>query len=258
MEKYEIGYVQGSFDMFHIGHLLLLQRAKTLCRYLRVGVVSDDYHKRMKGMRPCISYADRAAIVGAIREVDEVVCVEYSENGLLDLWEHHPFDCYFSGDDHAGDDFVEALQARDIAAEFFPYTKRISTTKLRHMLRRRILYEWAEDYPFEQLPPRLALYGAGNFGRSLYGKVRDCTRKEIVCWVDKKAEQLQQDGLPVERPDRLLKEDFDMLLIAVKRKPLAESIRQELVLLGIPREKIFWVDLYTEETASLQRRKNND
>lgn len=118
------------------------------------------------------------------------------------------------------------------------------------MLRRRILYEWAEDYPFEQLLPRLAVYGAGDFGQKSYmGRFRDFTRKEIVCWVDKKAEQLQQEGLPVELPSRLLQLDFDQVVIAVKREPLAESIRQDLHLLGIPREKMFWVDLYVEETA---------
>ena len=235
--------------MFHIGHLLLLQRAKERCEYLRVGVVSDAFQRRNKGMRPCIPYADRAAIVGAIREVDEVVCVEPGENALLSVWKQHPFDCYFSGDDHAADSFLEDLRERNIAYEFFSYTKRISTTKLRHMLRRRILYEWAEDYPFEQLLPRLAVYGAGDFGQKLYGKIRDFTRKEIVCWVDKKAEQLQQEGLPVELPSRLLQLDFDQVVIAVKREPLAESIRQDLQLLGIPREKMFWVDLYVEETA---------
>ena len=253
MKKYKIGYVQGSFDMFHIGHLLLLQRAKACCEYLRVGVVSDAYHKLNKGMRPCITYEDRAAIVGAIGEVDEVVGVEYREDGLLGVWEQHPFDCYFSGDDHAGAVFLEPLRSKNIAYEFFPYTKRISTTKLRHMLRRRILYEWAEDYPFEQLPTRVAVYGAGNFGRGLYGKIRNCTRTEIVCWVDKAAARLQQEGLPVELPIRLLHQDFDQVVIAVKRQSLAEAIRQELVTLGIPREKTFWIDLYGEEKVERQK-----
>lgn len=251
MKKYKIGYVQGSFDMFHIGHLLLLQRAKACCEYLRVGVVSDVYQKMNKGMRPCIPYEDRAAIVGAIREVDEVIRVEYSDNALLKVWEQYPFDCYFSGDDHVGAAYLEALRERAIAYEFFPYTKRISTTKLRHMLRRRILYEWAEDYPFEQLPPRVAVYGAGSFGRGLYGKIRDFTRTEVVCWVDKAASRLQQEGIPVELPVRLQQQDFDQVVIAVKRQALAESIRQDLAAQGIPREKTFWVDLYAEEAANL-------
>ena len=236
--------------MFHIGHLLLLQRAKAHCEYLRVGVVSDAYQSLNKGMRPCIPYEDRAAIVGAIREVDEVICVEHDEEALLGVWKQHPFDCYFSGDDHAGDSFLEALRERSIAYEFFPYTKRISTTKLRHMLRRRILYEWAEDYPFEDLPSRIAIYGAGNFGRGLYGKIRDFTHSEIVCWVDKAAVRLQQEGLPVELPARLQRQDFEQVVIAVKRQSLAQSIQQDLSGLGIPREKTFWIDLYAGETTN--------
>ena len=247
MKKYKIGYVQGSFDMFHIGHLLLLQRAKEQCEYLKVGVVSDTYHRLNKGMRPCIVYEDRAAIVRAIREVDEVFRVDFSEEILLSVWEQHPFDCYFSGDDHKGASFLAGLQEHGIACEFFSYTKRISTTKLRYMLRRRILYEWAEDYPFEQLSSRLAIYGAGHFGKGLYEKIKNLTRKEIVFWVDKQAVKLKSQGLPVELPEKLCQKEFDQIVIAVKRRPLADSIRRELVELGISREKIFWVDLYAEE-----------
>ena len=67
-----IGYTTGVFDMFHIGHLNLLCRAKDLCDYLIVGVSTDECVESYKHHVPMIPYEQRAAIVAAIRFVDEV------------------------------------------------------------------------------------------------------------------------------------------------------------------------------------------
>lgn len=73
MKKYKIGYTTGVFDMFHIGHLNILRRAKEQCDYLVVGVTTDVLCRQRKNKTPIINEADRMAIVAAIRYVDRVV-----------------------------------------------------------------------------------------------------------------------------------------------------------------------------------------
>lgn len=72
-KKYKIGYTTGVFDMFHIGHLNILRRAKEQCDYLVVGVTTDDLCLRRKNKTPIINEHDRMAIVEAIRYVDKVI-----------------------------------------------------------------------------------------------------------------------------------------------------------------------------------------
>lgn len=72
-KKYKIGYTTGVFDMFHIGHLNILRRAKEQCETLIVGVTTDELCFKRKNKNPIISQQDRMAIVEAIRYVDKVV-----------------------------------------------------------------------------------------------------------------------------------------------------------------------------------------
>lgn len=70
---YKIGYTTGVFDMFHIGHLNILKRAKEQCEILVVGVTTDDLCEKNKNKRPIICEEDRIAIVDSIKYVDQVV-----------------------------------------------------------------------------------------------------------------------------------------------------------------------------------------
>lgn len=73
MKKFKIGYTTGVYDMFHIGHLNILRRAKEQCDYLIVGVTTDELCFQRKQKYPIICESDRMAIVEAIRYVDRVV-----------------------------------------------------------------------------------------------------------------------------------------------------------------------------------------
>lgn len=68
-----VGYTTGVYDMFHIGHLNIIQRAKEQCDYLIVGVTTDDLCLKRKKKLPVIREEDRIAIVKAIRYVDQVI-----------------------------------------------------------------------------------------------------------------------------------------------------------------------------------------
>ena len=72
-KKYKVGYTTGVFDMFHIGHLNILKRAKEQCEYLIVGVTTDALCMQQKKKMPIICETERAEIVSSIKYVDEVV-----------------------------------------------------------------------------------------------------------------------------------------------------------------------------------------
>lgn len=72
-KKYKIGYTTGVFDMFHIGHLNILKRAKEQCEYLIVGVTTDTLCQQQKNKLPIICETERAEIVASIKYVDQVV-----------------------------------------------------------------------------------------------------------------------------------------------------------------------------------------
>lgn len=138
-KKYKKGYVPGVFDLFHTGHLNLLQRSKERCEYLVAGVLTDELVEHFKGKPPVIPYADRAAIVGAVRYVDEVIPVTFENTRKIDAWRELHYDCHFSGDDHGADWTKDREELREVGAcmEFFPYTQGISTTQIRQALAKK-------------------------------------------------------------------------------------------------------------------------
>lgn len=73
VKKYKIGYTTGVFDLFHVGHLNILRRAKEQCEKLIVGVTTDDLCFKRKHKYPIVNEKDRMAIVEAIRYVDMVI-----------------------------------------------------------------------------------------------------------------------------------------------------------------------------------------
>ena len=93
MKKYKIGYTTGVFDMFHIGHLNILRRAKEQCEYLIVGVSTDEVVKEYKHKTPVIPFKERIDIISELRCVDKVVV--QSNMDKLKAWENYHFDVLF-------------------------------------------------------------------------------------------------------------------------------------------------------------------
>lgn len=131
-----IGYTTGVFDLFHIGHLNILRRAKEQCDYLIVGVSTDELVEDYKHKRPVICYEERCEIVKAIRYVDEVVPQE--DRDKFAAWERLHFDRMFVGDDWKGSamftELEERFQPHGVEIVYFPYTKETSSTLLKETL----------------------------------------------------------------------------------------------------------------------------
>lgn len=102
MKKYKIGYTTGVFDMFHIGHLNILKRAKEQCDYLIVGVSTDEVVNSYKHKKPIIPFQERIAIVGELKCVDKVV--PQTSMDKMEAWNKYHFNVLFHGSDWKGSD----------------------------------------------------------------------------------------------------------------------------------------------------------
>lgn len=132
MKKYKIGYTTGVFDMFHIGHLNIIKKAKSMCDILIVGVSTDELVLQYKNKMPIIPFEERVAIVDALKYVDKVV--EQTSMDKLSAWEKYRFDALFHGDDWKGTNLYETIekQLSDVGCElvFLPHTAGTSSTML--------------------------------------------------------------------------------------------------------------------------------
>lgn len=137
MKKYRIGYTQGTFDMFHIGHLNLINHAKEYCDHLIVGVNSDELVYSYKNKKPVIAEQERSEIVRNIKAVDE--CVITSTLDKLCALEAFHFDAIFIGDDWKGNPRWEQtrkdLAERGVDVVFLPHTNGVSSTQLSEVIK---------------------------------------------------------------------------------------------------------------------------
>lgn len=136
MKKYKIGYTTGVYDMFHIGHLNILKRAKECCEYLIVGVSTDECVESYKQIRPIIPFEQRAAIVEAIRYVDEVV--PQTTMDKVDFLKARHFDVMFHGDEWKGTELYSRYEKEfakyGAVIEYLCHTPGISSSLLREKL----------------------------------------------------------------------------------------------------------------------------
>ena len=127
-----IGYLSGTFDLFHIGHLNLLKRAKENCDYLIVGVHKDG---SWKGKETFISYDERVEILRSVKYVDKVVMSLEEDAYAYDAFHINKL---FVGSDYKGTErfrkYEEYLKDKNVEIIYFPYTKNTSSTQLRQLI----------------------------------------------------------------------------------------------------------------------------
>ena len=127
-----IGYTTGVYDMFHIGHLNIIRRAKELCDYLIVGVSTDELVRKEKNKTPVIPYEERMAIIEALKYVDLVVA--QTNKNKFEAWETYHFDKMFVGSDWKGSsqwiEYERQFQPVGVEIVYLMHTDGISSTKL--------------------------------------------------------------------------------------------------------------------------------
>lgn len=140
MKKYKVGFTTGVFDLFHVGHLNLLERCKEQCDYLIVAICGDDYVREIKHKEPVYTEKERIRIIGALKCVDEVstITIEEIADKMLAL-KRFNFDVLFSGDDWKGTERYEKTEKQfaelGVSIEYLPYTKGVSTTQIKETLK---------------------------------------------------------------------------------------------------------------------------
>ena len=131
-----IGYTTGVYDMFHIGHLNILQQAKENCDYLIVGVSTDELVQKEKCKKPVIPFGERCRIIEAIKYVDLVVPQENKDK--MAAWEKYRFDKMFVGSDWKGTEvwnkFEEEFKPIGVEIIYLEHTDGISSTILREKI----------------------------------------------------------------------------------------------------------------------------
>ena len=133
MKRYKTGYTQGVYDMFHVGHLNLINNAKKYCEYLIVGVNADQLVQEYKHKTPVVKEEERRKIVANIRAVD--YCIIASTLNKIEMHSQLGFDVIFIGDDWKGnarwEETETALNKIGVEVCYLPHTEGICSSDLR-------------------------------------------------------------------------------------------------------------------------------
>ena len=135
-----IGYTTGVYDMFHIGHLNILSRAKELCDYLIVGVSTDELVKCEKNKMPVIPFEERIAIISALKCVDKAV--PQVDKNKFAAWEKYGFNKMFVGSDWQGTsqwkEYEKQFAPVGVEIIYLPHTDGISSTELTNLIKKML------------------------------------------------------------------------------------------------------------------------
>ena len=140
MNKRIVGYTTGVYDMFHIGHLNVIRRAKEQCDYLIVGVSIDELVEKEKGKTPVIPYRERVSILEAIKYVDLVV--PQLDKNKFAAWEKYHFNKMFVGSDWKGtnawNQYEQQFRTVGVEIVYLPHTNGVSSTALTDLIKNRL------------------------------------------------------------------------------------------------------------------------
>lgn len=131
-----IGYTTGAFDLFHVGHLNILKKARQMCDVLIVGVTTDNFIYKYKQKKPIIPFEQRVEILKSIKYVDKVVPQE--NHNKFAQWETHKFNIMFVGDDWKGTEKWNKIEKElgevGVKVVYFERTKGISSSDIRESI----------------------------------------------------------------------------------------------------------------------------
>lgn len=100
----------------------------------------------------------------------------------------------------------------------------------------------------------IILYGAGAAGIHLENYIRKVEGSNIVCWVDRNYEGLQET-LDVRNPKEIIRMEYDYIIISIMRESAVKSAKKDLIALGVPEEKILWIKQEYIDNPELLLRK---
>ncbi len=131
-----IGYTTGVFDLFHVGHLNIINNSKKMCDKLIVGVTTDELIQEYKKKKCVIPFNERVEIVSSIKGVDLVVPQENMNK--VEAWKKIKFNIMFVGDDWYDtpkwNQIEKDLNLKGVKIVYFPYTKTTSSTLINKTL----------------------------------------------------------------------------------------------------------------------------
>lgn len=131
-KRVRIGYMSGTFDLYHVGHLNVIKNAKKNCDYLIVGVHKDASHK---GKQTFIPFEERIAIVGTCKYVDKVVLALPEDSDAVFKYGANRL---FVGSDYKGSErfkrYEKLFEGKGIEIMYFPYTKSTNSTQIRNAI----------------------------------------------------------------------------------------------------------------------------
>lgn len=231
-KHWKTGYISGSFDMFHIGHLNLIRRSKERCDKLIVGVLTDEYVERYKKKWPVIPLRERMEIIASLKYVDETDITTFELGKKVKAWEKYKFDAMFSGDDHANDGWTreeEVLKELGADLVFFPYTKEVSTTTIQELTlppkakdadkAKKIEDGFRHLFPFDKVNKneRIIIYGVGDVGTQYTNQLNSLDFCQIAAYADTYAKEGDIFAeKPCLTPEELIKNSitYDRIVIA--------------------------------------------